>query len=230
MPELNFDELNAMIRYTMFSVFRVEPGRLPDDRGPVATEAQEYLDALPGKGVTVRGVYDIAGFRADADYMIWTHAAEAEQLQAAYSGFRRTALGRVSVPTWNQIGLHRPTEFNPRHVPAFVADEPPRKYVAVYPFVRSYDWYVLPADERRKLLADHGAKGHDFPDVRANTVAGFALGDYEWLLAFEADRLERIVDLMRNQRTSETRLHVREEIPFHTGPRVPVNELIATLP
>ena len=60
----------------------------------------------------------------------------------------------------------------------------------------------------------------DYPDVRANTVASFALGDYEWILAFEADELHRIVDLMRHLRGSEARRHVREEVPFYTGPRV----------
>ena len=59
----------------------------------------------------------------------------------------------------------------------------------------------------------------DYPDVRANTVASFALGDYEWILAFEADELHRIVDLMRHLRGSETRRHVREEVPFYTGRR-----------
>jgi chlorite dismutase len=70
----------------------------------------------------------------------------------------------------------------------------------------------------------------EYPDVRANTVASFALGDYEWILAFEADELYRIVDLMRHLRTSETRRHVREEVPFYTGRRRSVPELIAGLP
>src|SRR5437867_8103066 len=120
MARLNYSELNDTIRYTMWSVFRVEPGRLPADRGPAATEAQEYLDALDGKGVVVRGVYDLAGLRADADYMIWWHAEEIEQLQSAYSGFRRTALGAASVPVWSQTALHRPAEFNKTDIPAFL--------------------------------------------------------------------------------------------------------------
>ena len=95
------------------------------------------------------------------------------------------------------MALHRPAEFNNSHVPAFLADEEPRDYVCVYPFVRSYEWYLLPDAERRALLAEHGKMARDYPDVRANTVASFALGDYEWMLAFEADELYRIVDLMR---------------------------------
>ncbi|KMS87545.1 hydrogen peroxide-dependent heme synthase [Prauserella rugosa] len=231
MARLNYDELNSTIRYTMWSVFRVEPGVLGDERGPAAQETADYLDALEGKGVVVRGVYDVAGVRADADFMIWWHAEELEQLQAAYTGFRRaTPLGRASAPVWSQVALHRPAEFNKSHIPAFLAGEDPKKYVCVYPFVRSYEWYLLPDDERRKMLADHGKEARDYPDVRANTVPAFALGDYEWILAFEADELHRIVDLMRHLRGTEARRHVREEIPFYTGPRVEPGDLVKNLP
>ncbi|MEC3982869.1 hydrogen peroxide-dependent heme synthase [Amycolatopsis sp. H20-H5] len=230
MARLNHNELNDSIRYTAWSVFRAEQGKLGEDRTRATEETTQYLDALEGKGVVVRGVYDLSGLRADADYLIWWHAEEIEQVQAAYSGFRHTPLGRASVPVWSQVALHRPAEFNKSHVPAFMAGEEPRKYVCVYPFVRSYEWYLLPDDERRKMLADHGKEARDYPDVRANTVASFALGDYEWILAFEADELHRIVDLMRHLRGTEARLHVREEVPFYTGTRVPPAELIATLP
>ena len=111
------------------------------------------------------------------------------------------------------MALHRPAEFNKSHIPAFLADETPRDYVSVYPFVRSYDWYLLPDEDRRRMLADHGKMARGYPDVRANTVASFSLGDYEWILAFEADELYRIVDLMRHLRASEARMHVREEVP-----------------
>ena len=128
------------------------------------------------------------------------------------------------------MALHRPAEFNKSHVPAFLADEDARAYVCVYPFVRSYEWYLLEDAERRAMLAEHGKMARDYPDVRANTVASFALGDYEWILAFEADELHRIVDLMRHLRGSEARRHVREEVPFYTGRRLSVADLVATLP
>jgi chlorite dismutase len=70
----------------------------------------------------------------------------------------------------------------------------------------------------------------DYPDVRANTVSAFSLGDYEWILAFEADELHRIVDLMRHLRGASARRHVREEVPFYTGRRLPLAELVVNLP
>ncbi|WP_326833828.1 hydrogen peroxide-dependent heme synthase [Amycolatopsis rhabdoformis] len=230
MARLNYNELNDSIRYTAWSVFRVEAGRLGEGRGTAGQETAEFLDGLADKGVVVRGVYDLSVLRADADYMVWWHAEEIEQVQAAYNGFRRTPLGRASTPVWSQVALHRPAEFNKSHIPAFLAGEEARKYICVYPFVRSYEWYLLPDDERRKMLADHGKEARDYPDVRANTVASFALGDYEWILAFEADELHRIVDLMRHLRNTEARRHVREEIPFYTGTRVAPAELVAALP
>jgi chlorite dismutase len=231
MARLDYTELNSAIRYTMWSVFRVRPGVLGEDRAEAAAQFTEFIDALGGKGVAVRGVYDLAGLRADADYLVWWHADNVEALQAAYAALRRTtALGRASEPVWSQVALHRPAEFNKSHVPAFVAGEEPKRYVCVYPFVRSFDWYLLPDEERRQMLADHGKEARGYPDVRANTVPSFALGDYEWILAFEADQLDRIVDLMRQLRATEARRHVREEVPFFTGPRVQPGDLLATLP
>ncbi|MBO0841093.1 MAG: chlorite dismutase family protein [Sciscionella sp.] len=230
MAKVDYNALNDTIRYTMWSVFKAEPYALTEDRDGAAEEFASYVDSLPDKGTVVRGVYDVAGLRADADYLVWWHAEEIEQVQAAYTGLRRTALGRGSTPVWSQVALHRPAEFNKSHVPAFLADENARKYVCVYPFVRSYEWYLLPDEERRKLLAEHGMMAREYPDVRANTVSSFALGDYEWILAFEADELHRIVDLMRHLRGSETRRHVRVEVPFYTGVRTPPAELVRNLP
>jgi peroxiredoxin len=221
-------DLNEMIRYTMWSVFRVTDADFAD-RQAAAAEVTELLEAEAGKGVVTRGCYDVQGLRADADFMFWWIASSPDDLQETYARFRRTRLGRASEPVWSVMALHRPAEFNKGHIPAFLAEEEPRQYVSVYPFVRSYEWYLLDPAERRRLLTEHGKMARAYPDVRANTVACFSLNDYEWILAFEADELHRIVDLMRHLRGAEARLHTRVEIPFYTGRRKPVSELVAGL-
>jgi chlorite dismutase len=215
----------------MWSVFRLSrPYGGDDRRADEAAELGDLVAKLATQDVVVRGLYELSGLRADADVLVWWHAETVERLQDAYQRLRRTAFGARLEPVWSQVALHRPAEFNKSHVPAFLADEEPRAYVCVYPFVRSYEWYLLEETERRGLLAEHGQMARDFPDVRANTVSSFALGDYEWILAFEADELHRIVDLMRHLRGSETRRHVREEVPFYTGPRVSATDLVHRLP
>jgi peroxiredoxin len=227
-------EINDSIRYTMWSVFRLRDVLGPvdggADRAAEGAEVEHLFAELAEADVVVRGVYDVSGLRADADVMVWWHAVDSQQLQAAYHRFRRTTFGSRLEPVWSQMALHRPAEFNKSHVPAFLNDEEPKQHICVYPFVRSYEWYLLDDGERRRMLAEHGKMARDYADVRANTVASFALGDYEWMLAFEADELHRIVDLMRHLRASDARRHVREEVPFYTGALVPVAELVQRLP
>jgi chlorite dismutase len=223
-------ELNDVIRYTGWSVFRAATPLGDGDRSALSSEVDDLFEQLAAKDIVIRGTYDVSALRADAELMVWWHAASADLLQEAYSRLRRTRLGAHLQPVWSNLALHRPAEFNRSHLPAFLADENARDYACVYPFVRSYEWYLLPDVERRRLLAEHGQMARGYPDVRANTVSSFALGDYEWILAFEADQLERIVDLMRHLRGSETRRHVREEVPFYTGRRRAIGEIVDALP
>ena len=223
-------EINATIRYTMWSVFAVRDPLGAEDRDEMVTEVTELIAKLAAAEVVVRGCYDVSGLRADADLMVWWHAPTSEALQQAYQQLRRTRLGGHLAPVWSQLALHRPAEFNKGHVPSFMTDDEPRAHLCVYPFVRSYEWYLLPEQERRDMLVEHGKMAREYPDVRANTVSSFALGDYEWMLAFEADELHRIVDLMRELRASRARRHVREEVPFYTGRRREPAEIIAALP
>ena len=219
-------DINATIRYTMWSVFRrTEP--LDDSALETAEAALKEIDqATEGNDLVTRGWYDVAGLRADADLMVWWHAPSSDTLQDAYHALRRSGLGGRLAPVWSQLGLHRPAEFNKGHVPAFMADEPPSTYLSVYPFVRSYEWYLLPEEERRSMLTEHGMLARPYPDVRANTVSAFALGDYEWILAFEAPELHRIVDLMRALRAAAARRHTREEVPFFTGRRRELSDIL----
>ena len=224
-------DLNEVIRYTMWSVFRVADRTALESGGPgnAGAEVTELLDQAAGKGIVTRGCYDIRGIRADADFMFWWIAPTSDELQEQYVRFRRTRLGRCSEPAWSVMALHRPAEFNKGHIPAYLAEEEPRGYLSVYPFVRSYQWYLLDPAERRRMLAEHGMMAREYPDVRANTVPCFSLNDYEWILAFEADELHRIVDLMRHLRDTQARLHTRVETPFFTGRRKPVHALVADL-
>jgi peroxiredoxin len=215
--------------YALYASFAADPARaLPDEQRPHA--AAEAQAALESTGATLRGAYTVTGYRADADILLWLVGHAADDVQDGLIAFRRTALGRSLRPAWSGIGVHREAEFAKSHTPAFMRGEAPGRYVSVYPYVRSLEWYLLPEDERSEMLREHGLMGRSRPEVRANTVSAFALGDYEWLLAFECDELEPIVDLMRHLRGAQARLYTREELPFHAGRRRPLAEIVADLP
>ena len=216
--------------YTVFAVFRKDPARPDDLDGHDVPRFVRELDDMIGlvedEDVTVRGIYDVSGLRADADVMLWLHGPTAEGLQWALRELRRARLFRALLPTWNAMGVHRDAEFNKSHVPGFLRGVEPKAWLTVYPFVRSYDWYLLAPEERGRMLAEHGRKGAAFRGVIANTVSSFALGDYEWLLPLESDELTDLVDLMRDLRATDARRHVREEVPFYTGRRMSTAELV----
>ena len=219
---------------TIFALYPVflasEDFRELDTDGVVgaAQEVENLFKAWAGR-VDVRGTYSTVGFRADADVMLWLTGPSADDVQRFLVEFRRTEAGRLLDLTWTFMGVVKAAEFTPDHSPAFVRGEPPRKYLCVYPFVRSPDWYLLPRDERSELLAEHGAIGREFPEVLANTTSAFGLGDWEWILAFETDELPSLVDCIRRLRDAKARAFTKEEIPFITGIRKPVAEALEDL-
>jgi chlorite dismutase len=216
---------NTELGYTLWSVLRRDPA------SPVTST--DGLDAaiaeIEAAGVTIRGFYDVSSMRADADLMVWLHGAAPEKLQWALRVLRRSDQLKTLLPTWNVMGVHRDAEFSANHLPSFMRGKAPEKWLTVYPFVRSYEWYLLPDEERRTMLGNHGRKGAEYPQVLPNTVASFALGDYEWILALEAPELVDLVDLMRHLRQTEARRHIREEIPFYTGRRIEASEIAEVL-
>jgi peroxiredoxin len=213
--------------YAVYPVFAVDPEADldPDD---AAQEVENLFKEISAE-VSVRGVYSTVGLRADADLMLWLVSPTIDSAQDAIVRFRRTALGRALEMTWSFVGVVKPAEFTPDHAPAFVKGEPPKRYLSVYPFVRTAEWYLLPREERAALLRDHGVIGREFPDVLANTTSAFGINDWEWILAFEADELGRIVDCIRRLREAEARRYTKEEVPFVSGIRKDVRDAVRDL-
>ncbi|WP_113718813.1 hydrogen peroxide-dependent heme synthase [Arthrobacter dokdonensis] len=213
--------------FTLWTVFK-RTGSFAGGDGAVAA-FDELAASLAAENITLRGAYDVSAMRSDADVMVWLVGSQPEGLQQAVRSIRRLELFAASEISWSAMGVHREAEFAKSHAPSYMGPHGPKGWVCVYPFVRSYDWYILPAEDRSRMLRDHGMLGRDFPGVLANTVSAFALGDWEWLLGLEADDLTDLVDMMRHLRSTDARLHVREEIPFYTGRRISAAEVAEVL-
>jgi hydrogen peroxide-dependent heme synthase len=216
--------------YPVFAATRELRALLGDaeDRGRAAREIEDLIKSWNGV-IDVRGVYSATGFRPDADLVLWLIARSPEETQRAFVELRRTEVGALLHTTWTFMGVVKPAEFTADHAPAFVKGTAPGTYLCVYPFVRTPEWYVLPKEERAELLAEHGVMGREFPEILANTTSAFGLGDWEWILAFEADELDRLVDCIRRLRDARARVYTKEEVPFVTGIRKTVAEVLDDL-
>jgi chlorite dismutase len=219
--------------YALYPVFVASPDFREafgeaDDLDRAVREVEDLFKRWEGR-VEVRGTYSTVGFRSDADLMLWAHGPTPEDMQQFLVEFRRTEAGNLMDMTWTFMGVTKPAEFVADHRPAFVKGVPPEKFLCVYPFVRTPEWYLLPTEERGEMLREHGLLGRQYPAVLANTTSGFGLGDWEWILAFEAPEADMLVDCVRSLRDSKARLYTKEEIPFITGIRKPVAEALADL-
>ena len=217
--------------FALYPSFRARDGfrdLSADALTDVVQEVENLYKTFDGR-VEVRGTYSTVGFRHDTDLLLWLVGHAVEDIQAFLTEFRRTQAGRLTDIAWTFMGVVKAAEFTADHQPAFVKGVPPKAFLCVYPFVRTPEWYLLPADERAQLLRDHGELGRGFPEVLANTTSAFGLGDWEWILAFEADRADTLVDCIRALRDAKARLYTKEEVPFITGIRKPIAEALADL-
>jgi peroxiredoxin len=222
--------MSEELLYASYQVFRALPAQTAAlDRDVATKEASAVLDEHEGR-VQMRGAYSTAGFTAAADMMLWWIARSADDVQQLLVDFRHTRLARALDLVASYLGVVRPAEFSRDHRPAFAAGREPQRYLCVYPFVRAPEWYLLEPAERGRLLKEHGDAARQYPDVQANTTSAFGLNDYEWILAFEADGPDRIVDLIRHLRATEARRYTKVEIPFFTGIRKDFARVVEDLP
>lgn len=226
------EPVEETLYWAVWSVYARNTDRIGLDTSEHEAAIAEFdalVADLEANGVKTRGTYDVSGQRHDADVMVWLHGQDPQGLQLALRRIRRTQLFRGTRQVWSAMGVHRDAEFTRNHLPSFARGVAPEKWLCVYPFVRSYEWYYMNDQRRSEMLKNHGMKGRDYPQVLPNTIACFGLNDYEWLLGLEAPELVDLVDMMRHFRNTEARLHVREETPFYTGRRVQTHELLEVL-
>jgi chlorite dismutase len=214
--------------YALYPCFRASAGFRELDLDDAAREVEHLVKGWDA-AVSVRGLYSTAGFRADTDLMLWLIGPTPDAMQDALVAFGKTEAGRRLELSWTFMGVVKPAEFTADHAPAFVKGEPPKRYACVYPFVRTPEWYLLPPEERSSLLREHGSIGREYPDVLANTTSAFGINDWEWILAFESDELDRIVDCIRRLREAGARRFTKVEVPFVTGIRKDIRAAFADL-
>ena len=216
-------------RYASYPVFKVDRDRLSGVDPDVASKEITALLESYEPRVHTRGAYTTSAFTSSAELMFWFVAENIDDVEELLVELRRTQFGAAIEPVLTFLGVSMPAEFARDHQPAFVKGEEPKKYICVYPFVRTPDWYLLDPKDRGGLLREHGEAGREFPDVLANTTSAFGFGDWEWILCFEADSPVRIVELIRRLRATEARRYTKVEIPFVSGIRKEIPDAIRTL-
>lgn len=173
--------------------------------------------------------YTTFGLREDADFFFWNIAKEVEMIQDFVTDLFRTQLGRYLKQTHTFLAVSKESEYTKDHI------NPPRpemgetKYLFIYPFVKTREWYLLPFPERMRIMKEHIDVGHEFPEVSINTAYSFGIDDQDFVVAFDGNSLEEFVRLVMRLRETESSNYTVRDVPMFTGIKKPVREVLKSL-
>ncbi len=198
-----------------FSFFKVDPKwRWLNEIGKDEA-AKEFASLMEVAGTKMKvRTYSTVGLREDADLMIWMISDTIEKTQVMTSKIYTTVLGKYLSPSYVFLSAARPSVYSSRVTPGFMTDEQPMKYVIVYPFVKSREWYLLPFEERKQMMEEHIQVGRKFPQVRLNTTYSFGLDDQDFMLAFETADLMAFQELIMQLRETRVSRYIVRDTPM----------------
>ncbi|MGH2454348.1 MAG: chlorite dismutase family protein [bacterium] len=211
--------------YCSFLVFKARAAwhaLAPSARQTVAEGMERLIADAP---IRCRGLYSLVGLRADADLLLWTAADRIEDVQelAARLSLTPAAPSFSTLFETNSVSLAvaKVSPYTGAHVPAFLRSIPPQRFLIMYPFVKTPEWYLLPFEERRRLMEEHGRVGGQWPHVFTNTLYAFGLGDAEFVVAFETERPADFLALVERLREAEVRRYTLRDTPIYLAVRKP---------
>jgi chlorite dismutase len=220
--------------YVRFAFYKVGAGWRnleAEARRDAGAEVENVVNRY-AEGMMIRP-YSTVGLRADTDICFWTASHELGSIQDFARDFESTALGRVSHNSHSFLSMtkrsiylddHRHPGQERLHIRPSKA-----KYVFVYPFVKTRQWYLLPKDERQRVMDEHIAVGHRYPGVKINTTYSFGLDDQDFVVAFETNEPSDFVDLVMDLRETEGSLYTVRDTPIFSCVSKPLPDVIADL-
>jgi chlorite dismutase len=175
--------------------------------------------------------YSTVGLRADGDLLLWRMSESLEAVEESAGDLLAAGIGRWMTPALSMIGLTRPSQYvkRPTTQEQSLFSGERSRYLVVYPFVKSTEWYLASAEERQQVMKEHMRIGHSYPQVRQLLAYSFGLDDQEFIVAYETDDLVAFQDLVRDLRATESRRSTVRDTPIVTGIRRPLGEILSLL-
>ena len=207
--------------YTAFWLFRARnerPEWTDGERDDAACSVAHLIDQNQ-HGVELRGAYVTTGFTAGVELILWVVADDAAPFQQLAIDLRRSPLGDAMEMKQVYLGVASTSQYDPNHGPAFLRGLAPKSYLSVYPFTKTPNWYLLPFEQRRDLMIEHGKMGHEFPSILTNTVSSFGIADQEFIVALEDDDPATLIKMVQRLRAAAVREYTQVDTPIFLGLR-----------
>jgi chlorite dismutase len=175
--------------------------------------------------------YSSIGLEPDVDLLLWRMAPAVDVLESTGAALFRAGLGRWLTVRHSFIGRIGPSQYvkkaTDEEQSLFVGER--SRYLVVYPFTKSTDWYLLSKEARQGVMNEHMRVGHDYPQVRQALAYSFGLDSQDFVVAYETDDLVAFGDLVRSLRATESRRSTVSDTPILLGVHRPIGEILALL-
>ncbi len=220
-------------QYVNYSYYKVDPmwRRLPEEEKE--TGRNEFLEVLDGYSNKIMVfTYSTFGLRAEADFMIWRVSYDIEDFEKMTKDMLNTGFGKYLNTPWSFLAMTKHSVYVNEHF--HEGQEGTRlkvipsqsKFIFVYPFVKTVDWYLLSLEDRQRMMNEHIKLGHEYPNIRINTSYSFGLDDQEFIVAFETDEPADFLDLVMKMREQEGRKYTLRDTPILTCIKKEPKEMI----
>ena len=222
-------------QFVNFVFYRMDPAwrRLAPNEKLVAK--QEFLSAVESFQQKVMILpYSLVGIRGDADFMLWRISQELDLFQRMSARLNSAGLGKYLLTPYSYLCMTRRSiyvyKLDPEHAESRTMIVPGKaKYLFVYPFVKTREWYQLPLSKRQEMMDEHIRIGNKYPSVRLNTAYSYGLDDQEFVVAFETDRPQDFLDLVMELRESQASRYTLRDTPTFTCASQDLQEILESL-
>jgi chlorite dismutase len=193
--------------------------------------ADELIAAVRVESEVKTHCYSMVGLQPGADLLLWSIGPSLESLEEISARVLRTGMGRWMSAKESFLGVIQASQYvkkpTPQEQSLFSGER--SRYLIVYPFTKSAEWYLLDREERQQVMNGHMRVGHGFPEVRQLLANSFGLDDMDFLVAYETDDLSKFSELVRALRGTESRRSTVRDTPILTGIHRPIEQITELL-
>lgn len=227
----------AILRqFVSFAFYRLDPAfrRLSAGEKQAAREEFVALFATPQKGLMCLS-YSTAGLKADTDFLLWRISLSADDFQTQTAAMNRSKLGAYLTMPHSFLSMTKRSMYLDKLDPFHTAESRThiipgkRKYLFVYPFVKTREWYLLAPEKRQEVMDGHIRVGNEFPSVKLNTTYSFGLDDQDFVVAFETEEPKDFLDLVMKLRETESSKYTHRDTPIFTCVQMPMDQVLDRL-
>jgi len=202
----------------------------PSIRAIPEASLRHYVDqfaaAVEGDNRVKTFAYTTLGFKAGTRFMLWLQASEPDEIQALLTVLMHTPLAQHLKITYTLFGLVRQSQYSKTDPADAAAADHRNRYLIVYPFTKTQEWYFLSLEQRKQLMAEHMKIGHKFAQIRQLLLYAYGVDDHEFVLSYETDALSDFQTVVMELRASQVRRYTSYDVPVYTCIHRPLREAL----